>query len=1471
MHHTAHTLHHKALPTIFAVVPPTFPGFHFMCTRQGRRLSLGLLLCAWVLGWAWLVQGQALLWQRLPDTSVNRFVADQITQPLPAKPATDVLMRACGPAPATAWPWPFNRSVQRQALAECLGRGEGSLAGSQAPQASAYFEGLVRGQVAAAELWLQAHDAQAPQQQQALARELAQLQAQPAGGLTPVVRGMAALWPHAVSTREPVGPVDRSDRVAQGLRAQVASTQARLVALSAPEVPAPDRLRALALMATGLKVQADYGYAPARLSLTTDPATLADMLEWQRRAQGYKAHGFTLTRLQGLLAALAASSAVLMAVALWVGCGRITVPLVWGSVSLALGAGLLMLTDLSLTGPVALRYLAERQFQTFGAGAWWCSLSWDLPLAQQGLRLALWWPLLVVAALMLLMARLRDGASPILAPVRGLVRQAGSQRLPSLVVSVALVVLAVGIVKGINFSATASEALIWLGCLGAATYLARQAPRANVGGGWQWDGLLVAMLAMGLSVVGAMARSDFGHALVAMLLTACFVWLFAGRCARVAVLAGVLVLTASLVACWAEGRLVGPLQWVASALPAHAAERLHAQFDPLHAATSDLARVRWLMDSANWGGWGLGYVPWRGLSTAARLHDGLPLQGPSDYVTALTVALWGRAGGLGLMAAMLALFIGAAALALRQALRQGMPVAVRWLAALGGFGCVIMAGKVVLSVGGVSGLLPLTGLPVALVGYGPMSLFAALLYLVLAMGVQHLVPTSQHAGVVLRKRAERAGEARHRSQAMVAVFGLGSVCLVGLAAWVLSNPLGSSGQAHESLARLTVAQVVIGALSTESPVPEQASASMCPELQQAVQVWNQQLSGHPGTVRLADTSADGLTARRWREVPTSELHLDAIRLQSQFHEKLPGLNCRHQARVLGQVLVNDVPRLLGAVGGSKSAVGATSQSRLESRRLSAFDLPRKLAASTADYRTPNVWWGVPGCFYSLGDIAAPRGACTQGTDVAGMSANDITSGQALDPWLQRELWPAMAQAIRRPDAVATRNQRQVAAGPQLGVSLNPAWQTMAQRIADCYTGRQQGEACRDTWPRDAKAQAKYFGTAQALRAGALGLVLTEVDSGRIVALAGALSDCSLTQFTRRASVDATKATPALRDGEPCSQLPDARSAWLVQQHPAFWMVPPGSALKPLSAMAGMDAGLLPEDADDRWKQILAESHEQQPVQNMALQSGARYMEVLRAVGYGQPEPDVLWGQGTSSGKAEGVAWHKALYAGAQNLRPANISMPEFAQILAQKKAGDKRVDKTFGHALMTEYLAAKSVTDAAVGGGEIRINALGLVDIWRSIDLRARGVAQKSGLHLLEHNRVVQDSQDIRALQVASAKRALYMTSGVAASSLKGTAQGACRAVFGGCPPEGPSDMSGKTGSSDFLLHEGGRYIEPGQHMPAKLFGGVFTGPDGKRYAVAAMALRVREGDTATLELSSSAPAEAAFTLMRQMGWRSNF
>jgi len=138
--------------------------------------------------------------------------------------------------------------------------------------------------------------------------------------------------------------------------------------------------------------------------------------------------------------------------------------------------------------------------------------------------------------------------------------------------------------------------------------------------------------------------------------------------------------------------------------------------------------------------------------------------------------------------------------------------------------------------------------------------------------------------------------------------------------------------------------------------------------------------------------------------------------------------------------------------------------------------------------------------------------------------------------------------------------------------------------------------------------------------------------------------------------------------------------------------------------------------------------------------------------------------------------------------------------------------------------------------------------------------------HLLERaGRTVRDVP-LHWVSPAAAQRALVVTGGITASAWGGTAQGSCRVVFGACPAQGLPGLSAKTGSSDFLLEEDGPHAKPGLQLPAKLFGGVFTAANGKRYAIAAMALRVREGKSQTLELRSSAPAEAALTLMRQMG-----
>ena len=494
-------------------------------------------------------------------------------------------------------------------------------------------------------------------------------------------------------------------------------------------------------------------------------------------------------------------------------------------------------------------------------------------------------------------------------------------------------------------------------------------------------------------------------------------------------------------------------------------------------------------------------------------------------------------------------------------------------------------------------------------------------------------------------------------------------------------------------------------------------------------------------------------------------------------------------------------------------------------------------------------------------IAGPAQACNP------QAAPLLDTAWLSDTWLQRELAPQLQTALRQPAGQARINGRAVATGPSLGLTLHPAWQQTAQQIADCYTGRLQGNACADVLPQDADWQRRYFSNPGSLRAGALGLVLVDVETGRVLAMAGAVSDCSLLHLGQRAQADADGRLPALLGDERCAQWPDQRSSFLALQHPALWMFPGGSSIKGLAVVAGIDSGVIGAGQDAYWKAILAESHERLPVQRVALAAGQHYLDVLHQVGFDQHPLDLLWGGPAAPGSSATLhtRWAVPTFSGVQGLRPSRMGLDEAERIRAEKQSGIN-VDKRYGRAVMTEFVAARQLADAALGGNDTRVSALGLAQMWRGLDLRANGQADAPAIHLLETDGVPLPRQGLAWASPQAAQRALAITSGVTASAWKGTAQGACRHVFGSCPAQGLPGVSGKTGSADFLLEEDSPFVKPGQQVPGKLYGGVFTGADGRRYAVAASALRVREGTSRTLELSSSAPAEAAFTLMRALG-----
>lgn len=1413
----------------------------------------GLLFLAtalfFVVGWAFIGQQQTLLWQRLPSGAVDRFVADRVAAPLPAPMPVAALQDLCAEAPSWLGMWWAAR--QRRDIAQCLtgpAPVDGPLAEASA-KAAAGYRAQLEAQIQAAQAWLTEHDAHAVAVRSSWAAQLGQIQQHAAGALPALARatepvmtvlGTVTGRQPAVAQREAVGRVQPVDAMATLMRQRMASAQA-LLKIEPPPADRALHARSLGLAAAGLKVVVDYGQLPAAAHLTTDKGTLADVLEWQRRSQAAAARGFSLDRLHGVGSMLFVSAAWLVLVAALTGGPA----LLWAGATHLTGLGSLMLIDLALTGDASLRYLAERQFLSLGSGSRWLPLDWTLPCQLAGAPMVLWWPMVGVSGALVLLRLARQGQGVLFAPVRAWV-QGGAGPVAGAVQALLLAVLGAAAVVAAGMPAAVSEGLIALACLGTATYVARQAAFANTGAGLQWPGLVVVVGTFVAAVGLSLQRGDLGHALVALAMGGCFLWLFGNGWLRWTVVAvgaaGLGLLVAGLLGGDGGGPVVARLvEW----LPPHAQDRIHALFDPFHADSSDLARTRWLMASAGTTGWGPGYVPWQGL-VASRVHDGLPLQGPSDYVMALLVAQWGHLGGLALMGAVLVVFGAAGVVAGRTTLRPGTPQAWRLLAAVGLFGCVVMAGKVLLSAGGVLGLLPLTGLPVALLGYGPVSLLAGLLYLVLALGTAR-VPAAVPQGVQVHPHSCERGAVRRRSLGLATAAAACLTLLLG-AGWLrLIDDQGSAPKRHESRQRLALARDVAQAIvsgrtaNPEGAKPQAASPAdfSCPQVHAAAAAWNARLQG------LSDAVNNG------------PLRLDAAALLAS-RAVTREQECRALARSLGQMLGGDWRRIVGlapGLGAMAKAYAWSGPSRAQAP-----------AADARDYATGNAWWGVPGCALSVsgGALSADAAsACAAG------AAGVLDESAWTDPWLQQELLPRLQAAVRVPQGERLVNQRTVPTGPVLGQTLDPALQATAQRIADCYTARRTGVDCDGALPLDAAWRRRHFAPGN-LRAGGLAVVLTEVDTGRVAAMAGAVSACSAAALQRAAQPDADGPMKgrvrALRDGQPCAQLPDVRSRFLLTQHPALWMVGPGSSLKPVAALAGVETGQITPAQDARWKTILAESHEQAPVQAMALGAGARYLQLLAAVGFDAKPSELLWGAGVDAMAASaplGVRWRVATRSGHEQLRAAAMPFATMQAMRSEKESG-VNVDKRHGHAQVTEYLAARRLADSSVGGADLRISAMGLADAWRRLDLAQRGLPDAAATHLLERPGQPVPRTPLALGRAAGVARVVHMTTGITSTQWKGTAQGSCRVVFGMCPATGLPDLAGKTGTADFLTAEDSPYVKPGLQVPAKLFGGVFTA-QGKRWAVAVMALRNRDARGTSLDLQSSAAAEAALTLVRQM------
>lgn len=619
-------------------------------------------------------------------------------------------------------------------------------------------------------------------------------------------------------------------------------------------------------------------------------------------------------------------------------------------------------------------------------------------------------------------------------------------------------------------------------------------------------------------------------------------------------------------------------------------------------------------------------------------------------------------------------------------------------------------------------------------------------------------------------------------------------------------------------------------------------------LSQAIVPVDQASQAVAGCVELENVrkAADARLAELSRPAPTrppvvfNRYTLDPGRWES-------ATDCRSLARDIDAELKRSWPLLLAAGSWRENSVNKSERSWQG----------RHWRPRLADIETPNAWALVPGCIRtSWGE--AIGGVC--GGEAIGLLGESIA-----DPQLAKAMLPHLGEALRSATGMVTPFRgKAVPVGPDVVLALNSAWQERAYALVECFTGA--SETCATVLPSHLRSQWHF--QPGMMRAGAAAVVVAEVRTGEVVAAAGAISDCAVNNLGRNADRmrdGGQLRLPLFRPGsnELCAQIPDAYGAQgFLTQSPVFWHVAPGSTMKTIALLAGIDSGVVSPAFDAAYRVMLAQSHDpgghgQHVPQRIARQSAAKFQQLLHQLGFAGDPTDVLFG-----GAAES-AWLQATRSGFAVER-FSINEATFLQVQNAKRSG-ANADKLYGPKLVGEYLKAHRLGISAIGGGDIRHTAWGLADWGRRLALRAEGAASMPPTRLATlGGRTEPVSLDFAKPE--SVRRLLAMLSGATASKLGGTAAGSCRMVFGNCQPSGhPAILFAKTGTAETGAGgEASPWVKTGGAgtPPAKLFMMVFRAADGELYAAGAMTLRIRARPGSPLpELHSNSAAELSMLL----------
>ncbi len=449
---------------------------------------------------------------------------------------------------------------------------------------------------------------------------------------------------------------------------------------------------------------------------------------------------------------------------------------------------------------------------------------------------------------------------------------------------------------------------------------------------------------------------------------------------------------------------------------------------------------------------------------------------------------------------------------------------------------------------------------------------------------------------------------------------------------------------------------------------------------------------------------------------------------------------------------------------------------------------------------------------------------------------------AQDTLLTAGIAEVVSAARFRPVRRAMLAGREVPAGARLVLTLDADLQRAGASWLRCFTGSladcQPGNGLSPSLladPRLATASA-------APRAPAAALVVVDVATGRIVAMAGAVSACAKAALQRDAATSPDGNSAFARAGDRCSQFPDRRHGYLLAEHAALWVVPPGSFAKVPVAAACLAARHFTPHALSELRAQLARSEDQDAFRRLGLTCAPAFQRAWSGIAEAR------------SITADGVPW-KAVRATPASFGTANLLTPADYEAAARRWRASPRAEREMGPELTARYLRSAAVASLAIGGGGMGMNALSIAGAMRDLALRAGGESAAFAMHLIRDADAALEERSLLHFDAPSAKATLAALGAVTSSAEGGTAHGACARVLGQCPATGLPDLAGKTGTADFTVGDHSlRVKDATTRMPAKVFGAVFEA-GGRRYAAAAMVLRGR-GLDGRLELHGNAAAE---------------